>query len=68
MNTIHPSDLQKKYRLGVRFFNLLKSVGCREKINYNLIAKLGFKNLEGKFIDVNYRLLYLGTSVTGIYS
>jgi len=65
LNRVHPDDLEKKYRLEFRFFQLLKSIDPAERINYSLITKLRIKNLEGNYIAIKHRVLYLSSTSDG---
>jgi len=65
LNRVHPDDLQKKYRLEFRFFQLLKSIEPIERTNYSLITKLRIKNQNGKYIAIKHRLLYLSSTGNG---
>ncbi|PWS31974.1 response regulator transcription factor [Pedobacter paludis] len=65
LSRVHPEDLQKKYRLEFQFFQLLNSIDLANRANYELITKLRIRNLEGKYIFVKHRLLYIGSSEDG---
>lgn len=66
LNRTHAEDLQKKYRLELRFFQLLHSLDVAERENYHIIMKLRIRNKEGKYIPVNHRLFYISSSEDGI--
>jgi DNA-binding CsgD family transcriptional regulator len=65
LGRVHPEDLQKKYRLEFKFFQLLKSVSLDERLDYSLITKLRIKNDQGKYILIKHRLLYLSSTEEG---
>lgn len=65
LSRVHPEDLQKKYRLEFKFFQLLKSVSLDERLNYNLITKLRIRNDEDKYVLIKHRLLYLSSTEEG---
>jgi DNA-binding CsgD family transcriptional regulator len=65
LSRVHPEDLQKKYRLEFKFFQLLKSVGLDERLDYSLITKLRIKNDQGKYVLIKHRLLYLSSTEEG---
>lgn len=65
LQRVHPEDLQKKYRLELQFFKLVKSMSSTESINYNVITRLRIKNNEGKYLLVRHRLLYLSSMENG---
>lgn len=65
LSRVHREDLQKKYRLEFRFFQLLNSIDVAERVDYAVITKLRIKNKENKYIFVKHRLLYIGNSEDG---
>lgn len=65
LGRVHPEDLQKKYRLELQFFKLVKSMNLMESTNYNVITKLRIKNREGKYLLIRHRLLYLSSMENG---
>jgi DNA-binding CsgD family transcriptional regulator len=62
---IHPDDLQKKYRLEFRFFQMIKAIEVSERTNYILITRLRLLNADGKYVLIKHRLLYLSSTVEG---
>ena len=62
---IHPDDLQKKYRLEFRFFQMIKAIELSERTNYNLITRLRIRNEEGRYVLIKHRLLYLSSTDEG---
>ncbi|TDQ06619.1 response regulator transcription factor [Pedobacter metabolipauper] len=65
LNRVNAEDLQKKYRLELQFFQLLNSIGPAERTNYQAITKLRIRNVEGKYMLIKHRLLYIGSSDDG---
>lgn len=65
LGRVHPEDLQKKYRLELQFFKLVKSMSLTESVNYNVVTKLRIKDNEGKYLLVRHRLLYLSSMKNG---
>ncbi|WP_448103349.1 response regulator transcription factor [Pedobacter panaciterrae] len=62
---VHPEDLQKKYRLEFKFFQLIKSIDLADRLNYSLITRLRIRNREGKYVLIKHRLLYLSSTKEG---
>ena len=65
LSRVHPDDLQRKYRLEFTFFQLVKSIGLEERLNYSLITKLRISDGDGKYHLVRHRLLYLNGTQQG---
>lgn len=65
LGRVHPEDLQKKYRLELQFFKLVKSMSLMERNNHTMITRLRIKDKEGKYLLVRHRLLYLSSTENG---
>jgi len=62
LSRVNTEDLQKKYRLELQFFQLLNSIPVTERVDYQVITKLRIRNIEGKYISVKHRLIYISSS------
>lgn len=65
LKRIHPEDLQKKYRLELQFFQLLKDIKISERIDYEVLSKLRMLNKEGRYIFITHRILYINSCKDG---
>jgi DNA-binding CsgD family transcriptional regulator len=65
LGLVHLEDLQKKYRLELKFFQLLKSIPIHKRLDYSLITKLRMRNKNGVYLFVKHRLLYLSSTAEG---
>jgi DNA-binding CsgD family transcriptional regulator len=65
LSRVHTEDLQKKYRLEFQFFQLLNSVNVSKRVDYGVITKLRIRNKDGKYILIQHRLIYIGSTDDG---
>lgn len=65
LSRVHSEDVQKKYRLEFKFFQLLKAIDLSERLNYSLITRMRVRNNEGNYILMQHRLLYLSSTQEG---
>lgn len=65
LSLIHTEDLQKKYRLELRFFQFLNSLQVAHRSGYEVIAKLRVRSADGKIILVKHRVIYISSSEDG---
>jgi len=65
LSLIHNEDLQKKYRLELRFFQFLNSLQVAHRSGYEVIAKLRVRSADGKIILVKHRVIYISSSEDG---
>lgn len=65
LEKVHPDDLERKYSLEFKFFQLLNKLDARERLDYEVLTKLRIKNVEGKYVFVKHRLLYIANSKDG---
>ena len=65
LSLIHTEDLQKKYRLELRFFQFLSSLQVAHRSGYEVIAKLRLRSADGKVILVKHRVIYISSSEDG---
>lgn len=62
LGVIHNDDLQKKYRLELRYFQLLNSTAVIDRSDYEVITKLRVQRIDGKTLFLKHRLLYISSS------
>lgn len=65
LSRIHPEDLQKKYRLEFQFFELLNGISVEERSDLEVLTKLRVRDLSGRYLMMQHRLLYLSSSSDG---
>lgn len=65
LSLIHTEDLQKKYRLELRFFQFLNSLQVADRSGYEVIAKLRVRSADGKNMLVKHRVIYISSSEDG---
>ncbi|RZM24215.1 MAG: LuxR family transcriptional regulator [Pedobacter sp.] len=65
LSLIHTQDLQKKYRLEIRFFKYLNSLPVVDRAGYEVIAKLRMRGADGKNMLVRHRVIYMSSSEDG---
>lgn len=63
LRMINPDDLQRKYRIELQFFSLLKTIPKEERVNYEVITKLSAQLANGETIQLQHRLLYINSTV-----
>ncbi|RYG07818.1 MAG: LuxR family transcriptional regulator, partial [Chitinophagaceae bacterium] len=49
LDRVHPEDLERKYDLEFKFFQLLNKLDARERLDYEVLTKLRIKSVEGKY-------------------
>lgn len=59
LGCIIPGDLQAKYAVEFRFFQLLKQLPIKERVNYHANIRLRMRNGAGIIIPVIHRIFYL---------
>ncbi|AMR33665.1 hypothetical protein A0256_20640 [Mucilaginibacter sp. PAMC 26640] len=62
LGLIHSGDLQKKYKLELRYFQLLNTTAIADRSVYEVITKLRARSIDGKIILLQHRLLYISSS------
>ena len=65
LSRVHPDDLQKKYRLEFRFFQLLNAMDATERMDYQVITSLRIRNTHGRYMLIKHRLLYISSAEDG---
>lgn len=65
LNLLHPDDVKKKYRLELRFFQMLNSIDTDSRKGYEAISKLRATNNEGKKMALKHRIIYIGSLQDG---
>lgn len=61
LSLIHAEDLQKKYRLELRFFQHLNSLNIADRSGYEIITKLRVTSGIGKNLTLKHRVIYIGS-------
>ncbi len=62
LSLMHPDDLQAKYRIELQFFQFLNSVKLEERVNYEVMAKIRTRGIDGRTILLQHRLLYVNNA------
>lgn len=65
LERVHPIDLERKYKLEFKFFQLLNKLNPNERIDYEVLTKLRIKNIDDKYVLMKHRLLYVANSEDG---
>jgi DNA-binding CsgD family transcriptional regulator len=68
LNRVHSEDLERKYRLEVAYFKMLKGMNVPERADYSVITRLRIKDNQQRYLNVQHRLFYVGSLMDGSIS
>jgi DNA-binding CsgD family transcriptional regulator len=61
LDLIHPEDQQRKFKLELKFFQFLNSVGRSSRSDFEAITKLRVRGRNGTHMLLKHRLLYISS-------
>jgi len=62
---IHPDDLLEKHLQELRFFNFLKSVPAKERLDYHIASHIRMRDDSGIYVQVLHRMFYIAGQSNG---
>ncbi|RFZ91333.1 DNA-binding response regulator [Mucilaginibacter conchicola] len=65
LNRVHREDLERKYRLEFRYFQMLKTMEPMERTDHSVITRLRIKDQTQRYLSIQHRLIYIGNATDG---